>query len=65
MLAWAITAGRARLGGLGLRADRRGDLVVVPLQHTISRRAMHILETHTGFALADHTVVRCKSNYVY
>lgn len=44
-----------------LREDRRGDIVVVPLQHTISRGAMHILETYTGFVLVDHVIVRRKS----
>lgn len=41
-----------------LREDRRVDIVVVPLQHTISRGAMHILETYTGFVLVDHGIVR-------
>lgn len=41
-----------------LREDRRGDIVVVLLQHTVSRGAMHILEIHTGIVLVDHVVVR-------
>lgn len=48
-----------------LREDRRGDIVVVPLQHIISRGAMHILETYTGFVLVDHVIVRRKSNGIW
>lgn len=47
-----------------LREDGRGDIVVVPLQHTISR-AMHILETYTGFVFVDHVTVRCKFNGIW
>lgn len=39
--------------------------MVVPEQRTISRGAMHILETHTGFVLADYVVVRCKSDGIW
>lgn len=45
-----------------LREDRRGEIVVVPLQHTVSRGAMHILEICTGIVLVDHVIVRHKSN---
>lgn len=65
MSTWVITAGKRLSRGCRLRADRRGNIVVVPEQRTMSRGAMHILETHKGFILADYTVVRCKSNGIW
>lgn len=43
-------------------ADRQGDIVVVLLEHTMLRGAMHILETYMGFLLVDHVIMRRKSN---
>lgn len=39
--------------------------MVVPEQRTMSRGAMHILEMHKGFVLADYIVVRCKSDGIW
>lgn len=41
-----------------------GDLMVVLIQRTVLRGAMHIVGTHAGVVLLDHIVVRCKSNGV-
>lgn len=64
MPAWDVTVGKRLSRSCGI-CRKTGDLVVVPFQHTISRGAMHILETHKGLVLIDHVIVRYKSSGIW